>query len=242
MFTKALLLGLFRGFAGCWPLPGGWVQPLIAGPIVGLILGDVKTGMICGGTLTLAWMGLVAIGGSVPPDKATGTVLGTAFAILTKSGVETALAVGVPAALLGQQLNILARTLCTGLMHKADSYAERGDFRGVAMMNWAGLIVYGILGFLPVFLAVYLGVDAVNAVVQAMPQKLINGLVIAGNMMPAVGFALLLRVIASKQLFYFLFAGFVLATFLKLSMIPVAILGICAGIAYTQLSSKSDGV
>ena len=33
-------------------------RPLITGPVVGLIMGDMQVGLIAGATLELAWLGL----------------------------------------------------------------------------------------------------------------------------------------------------------------------------------------
>ena len=46
---------------------------------VGLVLGDVKNGIIIGAQLELIWMGIAGIGASTPPDVVTGGILGTAF-------------------------------------------------------------------------------------------------------------------------------------------------------------------
>lgn len=52
--VHALLLGLLGGI-GIWDsrIGGMWMldRPLVLGPIVGLILGDFKTGIIVGGSL-----------------------------------------------------------------------------------------------------------------------------------------------------------------------------------------------
>jgi PTS system mannose-specific IIC component len=58
-------------------------RPLICGALVGLALGDLQQGIIIGATLELIFLGTITIGGSVPADLAVGSVLATAFTILT---------------------------------------------------------------------------------------------------------------------------------------------------------------
>ena len=58
-------------------------RPLICGALVGLVLGDLQQGIIIGATLELIFLGTITIGGSVPADLAVGSVLATAFTILT---------------------------------------------------------------------------------------------------------------------------------------------------------------
>ncbi len=79
-------------------------RPIVTGMLVGLVLGDIKSGIMIGAQLELIWMGITGIGAATPPDVVTGGVLGTAFAILSGNGAEVALAVAVPVAVLAQSL------------------------------------------------------------------------------------------------------------------------------------------
>lgn len=61
MLTQALLIGIWAGIAGI-DLFNGLThihRPLVTGAIVGLILGDFKTGLMAGATLELVWAGMV---------------------------------------------------------------------------------------------------------------------------------------------------------------------------------------
>lgn len=58
-------------------------RPVVLGPLVGLVLGDLHTGILTGGTLELVWMGLAPLAGAQPPNVIIGTIVGTAFAITT---------------------------------------------------------------------------------------------------------------------------------------------------------------
>lgn len=57
--------------------------------------------------------------------------------------------------------------------------------------------------------------------------------------MPAVGFAILLRIMLKKDLIYYLLLGFVLVTYFKLSVIGVAIVAAIIA-AYTYYNGRSD--
>ena len=112
--VHALLLGLLGGI-GIWDsrIGGMWMldRPLVLGPIVGLILGDFKTGIIVGGSLELIMMGIVGIGSATPPDTVSGAILATAFAIVSKLDVSAAVALALPIATLGQLVGIFIRTI-----------------------------------------------------------------------------------------------------------------------------------
>ena len=118
MIIESLLLGILAGFA-MWD---GRVfgqqmleRPLVTGPIVGLILGDVQTGIIVGASIELVMMGIAGIGATTPPDVVAGGILGTAFAIMSGLSVEAAIALAFPIAMLAQSLGILDRTVNGGI-------------------------------------------------------------------------------------------------------------------------------
>lgn len=65
---------------------------------VGLVLGDLQTGLAVGASLELLFMGSVSIGAYVPPNETIGGVLACAFAIQLGQGTETAIALAMPIA------------------------------------------------------------------------------------------------------------------------------------------------
>lgn len=79
-------------------------QPLVIGLVTGLILGDITSGVRMGAHLQLVFLGVMGIGGTLPPDANTGTLIGTAFAITLKQDIEVALAFAIPVAMLGSVL------------------------------------------------------------------------------------------------------------------------------------------
>src|SRR5690625_6645094 len=91
MLSQAIMIGLI---AGIGILDGRILgqtmldRPLVTGPLVGLVLGDLESGIIIGAQLELIWMGLTGIGASTPPDDVTGGDLDTAIENMTCSGVE----------------------------------------------------------------------------------------------------------------------------------------------------------
>ena len=99
---QAILIGLivFIGKADYFIGTAMFGRPLVLGALVGIVLGDIPTGVMIGFQLELIFMGMQAIGASIPPDMIVGSVLGTAFAITTGKGMETAITIAMPAAIL----------------------------------------------------------------------------------------------------------------------------------------------
>ena len=87
---QILLITLYAGFAfyDGNNTTFGTVKPTMAGFFAGLVLGDVTTGLVVGGTLNLLVLGIGNFGGASIPDYMTGALLGTAFAIQSGQGAE----------------------------------------------------------------------------------------------------------------------------------------------------------
>ena len=80
-------------------------QPIVTGPVIGAILGDVQMGLVVGGTYQLMTIGNMPVGGAQPPNAVIGGIMATVLAIslnLPKEEAATAVGLAVPFALLGQ--------------------------------------------------------------------------------------------------------------------------------------------
>lgn len=204
-------------------------RPLVLCPLVGLIMGDLQAGCIIGATLELAFMGAVGVGAALPPEVVSGGILGTAFAIVGHKDAGMAVALGLPIAMLVMLLrNFLFIAIVPLFANRADKYALEGDIKGVTRMHWYG----GIFGmYLPLAiltaLSFYLGSSVMETILNSIPQFIQDGLTISAGILPALGFAILLRMIMNKKVAAFLFIGFVLTAYLKLPVLGVAIMAIC---------------
>ena len=140
-------------------------QPLVTSAIVGILLGNPAAGLASGATIELMSMGLVQVGAAVPPDMVMGGIIATSFAILTGASPETAVAIAIPIAVLGQLLGVMFRTIIAALGHRADAAIAKGNFREAINYHivW-GTALYCTMYFIPVFLAIYLGTDFVKFV------------------------------------------------------------------------------
>jgi len=230
-----------------WPLGVGYFtlyRPLIAGTIVGLILGDVRQGMAFGAALNAVHLGFVSTGGSLPSDLATAGYIGTALALSSNLTVEAALATfGIPLGVLGGFLWFGRMTLGSIFVHWADARAAKGDVRGVTAINlWAGQGMLFVFYALPTFLVVYLGQRGIDTLLAWLPARLIDALAVVGGLLPAVGIGLLLRSMAKwRQIPYFV-VGFLLVLYLDLPILVVGLLGACvAWLAAKQVDQVPRG-
>ena len=114
------------------------IRPIVVSPIVGLALGDLKTGLLIGATLELVFMGAIQIGGAVPPDVLVGSGLGTAFAIMNGQGADVALALALPIAVVAQSLKVIVFIMRSWFMDFALKLASEADIKGLHILNIEG--------------------------------------------------------------------------------------------------------
>lgn len=224
--VQALLIALIVGGAYLTRRIAGDPQlerPIILGPLVGLILGDLQTGLVVGGTLELVFIGAATFGGTAPPNVAIGAAVGTALSISTGQGVEAALVAAVPVAVLGTFCELFAKTVCSFLVHRADAAADRGDGRGVLTVVWIGNAIHFLSYAIPTFLALWLGAGALSTVMASISDQVQSALNTAAALLPAVGFGILLSVLYNKLLFPLFFAGFAIAAFTDFTVIGIAV-------------------
>jgi fructoselysine/glucoselysine PTS system EIIC component len=228
MLVTALLLGLVAFIAQSEYALGTSLlsRPLVTGLLVGLVMGDIKTGLIMGATLELAFIGSFSVGAAIPPDVVTGGVLGTAFAISSGAGTETALLLGLPIATFTLILkNIYLGLFLPVLAHKADKYAEEANTRGIEMMHLVGGFGLSLMLGIIVTVSYYVGSDAIKSVLDAIPSFIQNGLQIATGILPALGFAMLARLLINKKVVPYFFLGFLIVAYLKIPVTGIALMG-----------------
>ena len=180
-------------------------QPIVTGFLVGLILGDVQTGLIVGGTYQLMTIGNMPVGGAQPPNAVIGGIMSAVFAITTKLDPMAAVAAAIPFSLLGQY------AIMSPVMATADGYAANADSQGIARINYGAMAALGLFFGVIVTLFFLGGAAFGTQITSAIPTWLMNALSVAGGMMRFVGFAILLKVMASRELWGFFLMGFAAA-------------------------------
>ncbi|MPN09538.1 PTS system mannose-specific EIIC component [bioreactor metagenome] len=89
---------------------------------------------------------------------------------------------------------------------------------------------------IPAALLLFIPADAVKAGLESMPVWLTDGMAIGGGMVVAVGYAMVINMMASKEVWPFFIIGFVVAAVSQLTLIALGALGVAMALIYLNLS------
>lgn len=217
-------------------------RPIIVCTLAGAILGDLKTGLVAGGLTELSFAGLTPVGGTVPPDAIMTSIMTVVLALTTGQSVATSLAIAIPFGLLMQYIVTFLFSMSSFANPIADKYAKKGQVDKIVRLGLVMVLIYSATYMVVAFLSSYVMQDAMSTLVNSMPQFLIHGFQIAGGLIPAVGFALLLNVMLKKRYLGYLLAGFIFVCFIPFgNVLPVAVMGLAfALIDYYRDSDNND--
>ena len=220
-------------------------QPIVTGPIIGAILGDMNTGLVVGGTYQLMTIGNMPIGGAQPPNAVIGGIMAAVFACTLNMDANVAVATAIPFALLGQYGVTLFFTLRAPLMESFRAAAIKADTKAITKLTVISEAILGLIFAAIVTLFFIAGQAAGQAVVDAIPAWVNTGLSAAGGMMRFVGFGILLKIMMNRDMWAFFLLGFGLTTIVhsipalaKPELLIMAIIGF--GIAFWDFQQQTE--
>ncbi|MBC6309677.1 PTS mannose/fructose/sorbose transporter subunit IIC [Listeria sp. FSL L7-1582] len=219
-------------------------QPLVACTLIGLVTGNLTACIILGGTLQMIALGWANIGAAVAPDAALASVASAIILVLGGQGVAgipSAIAIAIPLAVAGLFLTMIVRTLAVPIVHLMDRAAEKGSFREVEWLHIGAICMQGLRIAIPAAALLFIPADSVQNFLEAMPSWLTEGMAIGGGMVVAVGYALVINMMATKEVWPFFIIGFVVAALSQLTLIAIGALGVALALIYLNLSKMGGG-
>ncbi|MBF8970808.1 PTS mannose/fructose/sorbose transporter subunit IIC [Streptococcus sp. NLN76] len=217
-------------------------QPLVACTLIGLVTGNLTAGIILGGSLQMIALGWANIGAAVAPDAALASVAAAIILVLggdtSTRGIAVAQAVAIPLAVAGLFLTMLVRTASVGLVHGADAAAKEGDIAKMERYHYIALLLQGLRIAVPAALLLAIPTEAVQSALEAMPAWLSDGMAIGGGMVVAVGYAMVINMMATREVWPFFAIGFALAAVSDLTLIALGAIGVALAFIYLNLSKQ----
>ena len=212
-------------------------QPLVACTLIGLVTGNLEAGVILGGTLQMIALGWANIGAAIAPDAALASVASAIILVLGGQGAEgvsTAIAVAIPLAVAGLFLTMIVRTLSVACVHRMDAAAEKGNFKGVEAWHIVAVIMQGLRIAIPAAALLVIPAETVQGFLESMPAWLTDGMSIGGGMVVAVGYAMVINMMATKEVWPFFAIGFCLAAISDLTLIALGAIALSLAFIYIK--------
>ena len=213
------------------PVVMSWFS-VIVGTISGLIMGDLNTGLMIGGTFQLMSLGVAALGGASAPNYGLATIIGTFIAVRTGTGIDAAVAVGLPVGLLAIQLEVVIRIVNNFVAHRMQTDNNEGKWGSMNRIALVGPLLCSLQTIIPTLIVVCFGASVVNFILDIIPLWVTDGLSIAAGMLPVVGIGMLMRYMPVKKFLPFILIGFVLSAYLSMPVLGIAIVGFAAAFWY----------
>lgn len=254
---QAALLGVFACLASMPGMGGSAIgnytlgRPLVGGLVCGIILGDVRTGILVGAAMQLLYIALVTPGGTVSADVRAVSYIGIPLAMLALNsyGLDAASADGNGLATsFGAMVGTLGTVLFYGTatmnliwQHIGWKAVDNGDFKKLYLVDM-GLpwISHIVCSFIPTFIICLAGAGMVDTIKEVLPMDGIamKTIFTVGSLLPCVGIAILLKQIINKATdFIPFFVGFALAAALGVNLVVSTI--IAAMFAYMNYQIKT---
>ena len=221
-------------------------QPLVACTLIGLVTGHLTEGIILGGSLQMIALGWANIGAAVAPDAALASVASAIILVQGDQGVKgvgTAIAIAVPLAVAGLFLTMIVRTIAVPIVHIMDAAAEEGNYRKIEVWQVIAVCLQGLRIAIPAAALLVIPAGAVKSALEAMPAWLSDGMSIGGGMVVAVGYAMVINMMATKETWPFFALGFVFACVSEFTLIALGVIGVVIAIVYLGLkdAAKNSG-
>ncbi|MDT2753368.1 PTS mannose/fructose/sorbose transporter subunit IIC [Enterococcus pseudoavium] len=219
-------------------------QPLVACTLIGLVTGNLEAGIVLGGSLQMIALGWANIGAAVAPDAALASVASAIILVLGGQGVKgvsSAIAIAVPLAVAGLFLTMIVRTLAVPIVHFMDAAAEKGEMRKVEMWHLIAVAMQGVRIAVPAAALLVIPADTVRGFLESMPAWLTDGMAIGGGMVVAVGYAMVINMMATKEVWPFFAIGFAIAAISQLTLIALGVIAVAFALIYLNLQESSGG-
>ncbi len=240
---QAALIALFYAFArssfnaglGRYVLS----QPLVAGTLVGAILGDPLRGAQIGGALNLSTLALTQLRIVSGPDVALIGYVGAPLMLLAGLKVDSPDTAALFGALLvfGIVLNFARGLFNTLVAHWADYFADLGNIRVVGYLNWVPTQLWIVLtSFIVAFAILLFDARSMIFFATTIPYWLQSAMTLAQYLLAALGIAMSLRLVMQGSSVAYFLLGWLASPYLGL--VPATIFGGSLAIIHAFLARR----
>jgi mannose/fructose/N-acetylgalactosamine-specific phosphotransferase system component IIC len=181
-------------------------RPIVTAPIIGLILGDVKTGLIIGAFLELFWIDRPPLGNYIPPNDSLMAVFITSATILagdrlgdvSRSLIALSFLLFLPLSYLTQKIDGYIAASNNKRSNDALEDAKKGDIAGIEKKHVMALFKTYVIFAVFIFFFTILGMSALAYLNPQLPSSAIEALTLVYFAFPILVVAVALHSIKMR--------------------------------------------
>lgn len=249
---QAILIGILS-YLGTLMSPwllgctGGWYtigRPLVSGMLIGLILGDVRTGILVGAAVQTVFIAMVTPGGAMPTDLNAAVFIGVGLSVVAvkdgatvEAATSIATACGAAGIILHNGIAVFNSIFNERALQAVSTDNEKQFLRNHWVWPQIALLISRAV---PTFLTLYYGQGVATWIIQTFPSDSYTMRVLSclGGLLPAIGVGLLVKGLVKKPSdLLAVLLGFTLVAALSVNMISLTI--IAGFFAYQKFASDS---
>lgn len=168
-------------------------RPIFCGPIIGLVLGDIETGLKIGMIMELIWITVIPMGVSLPPDSAIVTVIATYLAANFQP--ETGgngylvfyLLLIIPVGIIFKKLDIIHRKYNSIFVFRMEQKIDEGDFAYIDKITYLSALFFLLKAFIFLIIVITAASLIAPRLYGIVPGNVRDSLNILVYILPSVG-------------------------------------------------------
>ena len=157
-----------------------------------------------------------------------------------QTAISTAIAVAIPLSVAGLFLTMICRTLTIPIVHFMDGGQPNKE---ICVQSTCGKFLSNLItrnsNAIPAAALCVVPAAVVTDALNQMPPWLSGGMTVGGGMVAAVGYAMVINMMSTKETWPFFALGFVLAAIGELTLIALGAIGVALAIIYLGLKENS---
>ena len=219
-----------------------WVfdSPIASGLVCGIILGDVKAGVLMGCAIQVIFLTNLVVGSSMTVDVNFVSYICIPLALVSGASTELAMAMAIPISMLGVLVFTFYNGICSVFYQAGDRAIEQNDIKKMKRIYGIYPSIFHVpLRFGIPFVTFIVGAQYAENLIQAIPAVVLRMGEVVGGILPAIGMAILLAYTLKEiKMVVFYLIGLIAVTYMNFNTVTVAVLGGCLAVMYYMFTGS----
>ena len=129
--------------------------------------------------------------------------------------------------------------MSVAIVHQMDAAAEKANFGAIQMWQLIAIALQGCRIAIPAAALCVIPAEIVQNFLNSMPEWLTSGMSVGGGMVVAVGYAMVINMMATAEVWPFFAIGFCLAAISDLTLISLGAIALAFAFIYLRLSENA---